>query len=67
MQMARHNQYPKGFRVEHIPAVSEKARQELREKARALGRLGVRPSTGLNGKRGSGSPSAGSNNRKNNR
>jgi hypothetical protein len=59
--MAKNNEYPKGFIVERIPPVSDRERQEMRKKAKGVGRVTVRASN-WQGKRGSGSPSAASRN-----
>jgi hypothetical protein len=60
--MVKPNQYPEGFKVERIPPVSDKERQELRRKAKAVGRVSVRRNTSGFGKRGGGIPPSLSNN-----
>jgi hypothetical protein len=61
--MVKHNQYPDGFRVERIPPVPEDERQKLRRKAKAVGKISLRPNTIGFGKRASGNPPSLSNNR----
>jgi hypothetical protein len=54
--MAKNNEYPKGFIVERVAPVSEEDREKLREQVKSIGRVSVKPHTGANGKRHSGSP-----------